>query len=870
MYVSPPRVGVGAGYAQRSALLARLLDASTPPIVWIQAPAGSGKTAILVQWSAAAEIPVAWLSLDSTANDPARALQLLCGAFAHLTPNASSCTDLGDLDRAVDAFAAGVAASGVPMALVLDAGEALIPLVVLGAIELLVHKRPPNLRLLMASRRRLDLPLSRWRVRGDLLEIGPRELALSQQEIAESLADMVDPGAASFWAASVLRVTGGWAAGVGLSRRAIATRPVEAERSPDDALRQAIGRAASEFFTDEVLADQPPERVDFLLRTSILTDLTPVLCDELLGYSWSRRMLIEIERDGLFLMRISVEPPVWRYHDLFGSALRATFEERMGAPDVRQAHLDASDWFERFGLTDEAMAHALAARAFDRAHHLVISNAPALAQSGAIGQLSQWLAALAKTPAARSSDFIYWHCYVLMKTGDYPALFALLPILEELWQGTTDPLRVTRLASLRSTQHFHRAEFAPARTEAELAIATGAALAPSETAVARITLLGVLYHDGRVAEADRFQRGLSFTDAATEVTHRLYAGEIAFANCELGAAVALYQDALDTYAGHVSFAYLCFMLTLTDIYREWNDLDRSDAMAARADAYERTFLHDGSRWYVERMLALQRVSRGDWTGALEHANAMRRTITNVTSPDKHRYVRTFHALATTMIGDREAARSLLAHDPHPAGTTIWDIRSALIVAILSEAHGDAAGALRTLEQVQRRANQDGRLYDALRSGMAIAAVRARLGDRSAAMDSVARVVPLANRGGCRQVVLLHGPELLEVLGSMTRNAGARRLLASVTAASAATDSRSALTTIEPTTPRLTAREREVLQLAERGLSNAEIGTALGISVPTVKRHLTNAFHKLGARNRTEAAHQLRRRSVPAGALDQPL
>ncbi|MEU7942218.1 response regulator transcription factor [Microbispora bryophytorum] len=52
---------------------------------------------------------------------------------------------------------------------------------------------------------------------------------------------------------------------------------------------------------------------------------------------------------------------------------------------------------------------------------------------------------------------------------------------------------------------------------------------------------------------------------------------------------------------------------------------------------------------------------------------------------------------------------------------------------------------------------------------------------------------------------------------------------------------------------LTVREVEVLRLVARGLSNAEIGSALFIAETTVKTHINNAFSKIGVRNRTEAA-----------------
>ena len=52
--------------------------------------------------------------------------------------------------------------------------------------------------------------------------------------------------------------------------------------------------------------------------------------------------------------------------------------------------------------------------------------------------------------------------------------------------------------------------------------------------------------------------------------------------------------------------------------------------------------------------------------------------------------------------------------------------------------------------------------------------------------------------------------------------------------------------------RLTGREREVLRLFSAGLSNREIGEALGVVEGTVKNHVHNILQKLGVRDRNRA------------------
>jgi two-component system NarL family response regulator len=58
---------------------------------------------------------------------------------------------------------------------------------------------------------------------------------------------------------------------------------------------------------------------------------------------------------------------------------------------------------------------------------------------------------------------------------------------------------------------------------------------------------------------------------------------------------------------------------------------------------------------------------------------------------------------------------------------------------------------------------------------------------------------------------------------------------------------------DPLSEALTGREQDVLRLLARGITNREIGAALGIGEATVKTHVTSILSKLDLTNRTEAA-----------------
>jgi DNA-binding CsgD family transcriptional regulator len=75
---------------------------------------------------------------------------------------------------------------------------------------------------------------------------------------------------------------------------------------------------------------------------------------------------------------------------------------------------------------------------------------------------------------------------------------------------------------------------------------------------------------------------------------------------------------------------------------------------------------------------------------------------------------------------------------------------------------------------------------------------------------------------------------------------------------------------ECSTPRLTAREREILDLVAEGRTNAEIAERLWVSPGTVRKHLDNVYAKLGVHTRTAAAAFVREGRRPTRDRDQRL
>ena len=110
----------------------------------------------------------------------------------------------------------------------------------------------------------------------------------------------------------------------------------------------------------------------------------------------------------------------------------------------------------------------------------------------------------------------------------------------------------------------------------------------------------------------------------------------------------------------------------------------------------------------------------------------------------------------------------------------------------------------------------------------------------------------ALRAGASGFVLKDDPpeQLIEAIRTVAR--GDALLSASVTKRVIEQFTRIPRPSPPPELAELTEREREILRLIARGLSNAEIGAELFISETTVKTHVTHVLQKLKLRDRVQA------------------
>ena len=347
----------------------RLAAGASQRLTVVVGSAGAGKSVLLSSWAAARPAGLTcWLSCDKADADPVRFWTGFIEATRALAPGFGA--DAANLLAMDKAMSADVTASIANDAAKLPAGLAIIiddfhvaAAAVGGDMTDLIECWPAGTaQLVLATRVDPPLRLHRLRMSGQLCELRDRDLYFSLRECQDLLTNFgVDVAAGDL--ALLHRRSEGWAAALqmaALSLRAT-TDPVRAVRALD-----VRSQAIADYFVAEVLEQQPPEAAQFMLDSSVLSELTADACAAVTAAPNAAALLRSIDAANLFLVALDDERSSFRYHHLVRRVLRA--ELRARDPAREQAlQLRAAEWLEGTGDTRRAARHFLAAHQVTRA-----------------------------------------------------------------------------------------------------------------------------------------------------------------------------------------------------------------------------------------------------------------------------------------------------------------------------------------------------------------------------------------------------------------------------------------------------------------------------------------------------------------------
>jgi LuxR family transcriptional regulator, maltose regulon positive regulatory protein len=393
--IVPPRV---PDSVVRRARLNRRLEAHAGGSVLVSAPAGFGKTVLILDWVADSGRPCAWLSIDPFDNDPTRFFGHLAAAVARLdVPGAERAAALtrqlggtGGRGALPPGLLEALSEIGRRAVIVLDDVHELESPGVLGPLESLLNAPSGGPTLVLLTRMDPSLGTARLRLAGQLLEIRERDLRVTNDEALELFDRLLPGGLDESLVKQLEQRTEGWVAGLRMA--AIALQGAE---DPGAVVASFTGsnRYVVEYLLEEAVDRQDPAVQRFLLDTSVLRRFRVDTCIAVTGDPECGARLSEVEAANLFLVPLGGDREWYRYHRLFAELLQFRLS-RLYPDRLDDLHLRASEWFEGEGDVHAALEHASRVSDPRRLHELLDAHALELLARSEVATLRHWFGRL--------------------------------------------------------------------------------------------------------------------------------------------------------------------------------------------------------------------------------------------------------------------------------------------------------------------------------------------------------------------------------------------------------------------------------------------------------------------------------------------
>jgi ATP/maltotriose-dependent transcriptional regulator MalT len=319
----------------RPRLLAFLEDILDVRLLILAAPAGYGKTSLLVDYAYHTQLPVCWYSLDALDTDPQRfiahfisALQIRFPKFGQLAFSALS--EFNEENLNLDPIIAAIVNDAFEnitehFVFVIDDYHLLRDNKIIESfLNRIVQEMAENCHFIIASRILLTLPdLSLLVAHNQVAGLSFEELAFSAEEVKQLILANYHQVITDERANELVSQTEGWITGLLLSTQLSQKGNEERMR-----LAKVSGIGVYEYLAQQVFDRQPEEVKRFLLRTSLLEEFDATLCSQVIGkaldlgrYPWHEK-LDQILHDNLFILSVGEDTLFLRYHHLFRDFLQ--------------------------------------------------------------------------------------------------------------------------------------------------------------------------------------------------------------------------------------------------------------------------------------------------------------------------------------------------------------------------------------------------------------------------------------------------------------------------------------------------------------------------------------------------------------------
>ncbi|AAU45465.1 LuxR family transcriptional regulator [Burkholderia mallei] len=845
--------------------------------VLVQAPAGFGKTSLLAQWRRehlSRGTAVAWLSADER-DDPRRFLLALVQAVRTACARPTFARTLTDGPatparelEGVTGWLAEIAQFSLDVLLIVDEAERL-PDAGRRALTYVLHNAPQNLRIVVAARHGFDAHAGDLIAYGQCRLIGADALRFRLDETIALVGARVDADTC----ARLFELCDGWPLGLQLALAAM-------ERAPD--LRLSVEPAAAvpgalrDRLVDALIAKLAPDDERFLTGISIADMLHPALCRALTGDAHAPERLARLLRETP-MFTASDDGPWCRLHTLVRDVLRMRLAQWRD-DERNRLHDRASAWLAAHGMIEEAARHAHAAGRHQAAFELAERCLHDAVKQGHLQAMLDWLELLPEAELERRPRLRLAAAWALALGERHPeAARQVEQVLAN--PGASVELRYECALILSAAAYYADdpdrfvALFEPWARAAPVGTPWLAQVHANRLGARAILL-------GEPAQARRFQSAAPRADCRGEHGYVVRWGEymtgmsyLCEGQLHLAEEVlfpALASAEIDLGRRHpltCMLAALCATLAY-----EADRIEQAAALVAnRLDVLERGGTPETVA-LAYRTAARVAAARGAEHRALDlleslHALGVARRLPRlcVASLAEQARMHAVYYRAQTCEALVQRIDDIMRREA-PRRGPLWCRSAALAQA---SAHAAASVAARRWPQALDALAQAGGLACEMKLG------RERI-------ESMAlRAFALEQTGADGRALLAEAMDLARTF-HLTRTLAdahpavadwARRALDQASVAGGG--ARAAPRVVRPAqrpkagSPRavpsvvLTPKEREILELLGRNLSNKEIALAMTVGEETVKWHLKNLFGKLDASSRKHAV----RRALVLGLLE---
>jgi LuxR family maltose regulon positive regulatory protein len=384
-----------------TSLLDDLLDYK---LLLVAAPAGYGKTSLLLDWAHQNTLPVCWYALDPLDQDLQRFIGHFIASISRLFPSFGRQSEAVlqstnsikiDLDRVIPTIV-NEAYDNIKehFAIVLDDFHTVDASdEVNDFISRFVDEVDENCHVVISSRtlvsfENLPLMVGRSMVKG----LSYDELAFQADEIQALLKQNYQQTISAEAALDIEQATEGWITGLLLSAQTMWEGMTDRVR-----VARASGVNLYDYLAQQVLNQQSPAIRGFLLKSSLLEEFDVDLCQDVLGnapngMNWFE-IIGHILHNNLFVLPVENKGTWLRYHHLFRDFLQAKIQQE--DPESAKAIMRRlAQVFAERGQWEEAYEIYEVLGEKESIIHLVEQAGSPLIRNGQLGLLRKWLSAI--------------------------------------------------------------------------------------------------------------------------------------------------------------------------------------------------------------------------------------------------------------------------------------------------------------------------------------------------------------------------------------------------------------------------------------------------------------------------------------------